>query len=276
MYKDNSDSQWEKTDALITHIQKHRKGLGRNFRNSINQRRELTYKILSKNKYPLPNLLTLFTPYPNHSCRVAESPKKYSVVGRHNTQVLYVANTDFWNVIVKRDKNRQSNERITFQIGVKVGPHSFFHPKLIKERICDWFDIQTYNIWREIIKADLKNLAPYISAFNPPCNISSVVCGDSSASVCTSIGIPVKHGNAYWLRQDKEVFSPQFKPDTVQGTSVTGLNYADIAHCPMITFSAFDNIIKYASEEYLLAIPRYLSLQNPDIDSQIASISLAA
>ena len=276
MYKDNSDSQREKTDALITHIQKHRKGFGRNFRNCINQRRESTYTILSKNKYPLPNLLSLFTPYPNHSCQVAESPKKFSVVGRHNTQVLYFANTDFWNVMVKRDKKHVSNERITFQIGVKVGPYSFFQSKLIKDRICDWFGIQTYNTWRKMVKADLKNLTSYISAFNPPGNISSVVCGDSSSSVCASIGIPVKHGNAYWLKQDKEVFSPQFNPDIIKGTSVTGLNYADIAYCPMITFSAFDNIIKYATEDHLLTLSRYLSLRNPDMDSQMPRISLAA
>ena len=171
---------------------------------------------------------------------VAESPSKDSVVGKHNKQYVFFANTDFWYVLVKRENINFSNmehrlvcgipqpklkkDHYEFQIGIKVGPYPFFMPSLIKERICDWHGYEVYNSWRKMVKEDLKNLIPYISAFNPPKHLYSFTCDESSAKVCETLGLPIKHGLAYWLHQAESQFKPEVIAEVVKGTAVSGLN----------------------------------------------------
>ena len=75
-----------------------------------------------------------------------------------------------------------------------------------------------------MVKEDMKNLAPYIFAFNPPKHLYSFTCDDSSVRVCESLGLPVKHGVAYWLRQADADFKPEVVAEVVKDTAVSGLN----------------------------------------------------
>ena len=227
-------------DWVIQNIQKNTKAL----RGDLRFKRQLMTGFWENSfkdrKYPAPLLASLFSPYAKHSCMVAESPSKHSVVGKHNHQYLFFANTDFWYVLVKRENHslgrlehrvvsgvpqpKLKKDAYEFQIGVKVGPYAFFMPSLIKERICDWHGRDAYDSWRKMVKADLLNLAPYLTAFNPPKHLYSFTCDDSSARVCESLGLPVKHGVAYWLRQKESDLKSEVVAEVVKGTAVSGLN----------------------------------------------------
>jgi hypothetical protein len=227
-------------DWVIQNIQKNTKAL----RGDLQFKRQLMTNLWEsthkKNQYPAPPLMSMFAPYGGHSCLVAETPSKYSVAGNHNRQYVFFANTDFWYVLVKRENdslNRHAHRNVCgvpqpklkkdhyeFQIGVKVGPYPFFMPSLIKERICGWHGRDVYESWRKMVKADLPNLAPYITAFNPPKNLYSFTCDDSSARVCESLGLPVRHGVAYWLRQEDADLKSEVVAEVVKGTAVSGLN----------------------------------------------------
>lgn len=240
MSKGFSANQKSDVDWVISSIQKNKKAL----RGNLNFKRDLNtnfwYDSYSKIEYPAPPLATLFSPFNQHSCVIAESPRKDSVVGKHNQQYVFFANTDFWYVLVRREnlslhgmahrqvsgipQTKHKKDHYEFQIGVKVGPYPFFMPSLIKERICGWHGQEVYNSWRKMVKEDMKNLAPYISAFNPPKHLYSFTCDDSSARVCESLGLPVKHGVAYWLRQADVDFNPEVVAEVVKGTAVSGLN----------------------------------------------------
>ena len=240
MSKGFSTNQDRDVDWVISNIQKNKKAL----RGDLNFRRELAtdfwYDTHSKNEYSNPALASLFSPYNQHSCKVAESPNKNSVIGKHNQQYVFFANTDFWYVHVKRENHnlnglehrhffgipqpKLKKDHYEFQIGVKVGPYPFFMPSLIKERICDWHGYEVYNSWRKMVKEDMKNLAPYISAFNPPKHLYSFTCDKSSEKVCETLGLPVKHGVAYWLRKNESDFNSEVVAEVAKGTSASGLN----------------------------------------------------
>ena len=240
MPKGFSVNQHRDVDWVISTIQKNKKALS----GDLSFKHELItnswHDSFSKNKYPAPSLPSLFSPYSQHSCKISESPSKDSVIGKHNQQYVFFANTDFWYVLVKRENhslNRLAHRQVCgipqpklkkdhyeFQIGVKVGPYPFFMPSLIKERICDWHGQEVYNSWRKMVKEDMKNLIPYIFAFNPPKHLYSFTCDDSSARVCESLGLPVKHGVAYWLRKNESDFNSEVVAEVAKGTSASGLN----------------------------------------------------
>ena len=240
MSKGFSVNQDRNVDWVISNIQKNTKALS----GDLSFKRELMtnfwHDSYSKNEYPAPPLASLFAPYSQHSCMIAESPSKDSVIGNHNQQYVFFANTDFWYVLVKREnlslhrlahrlvcgipQPKLKKDHYEFQVGVKVGPYPFFMPSLIKERICDWHGYEVYKSWRKMVKEDMKNLIPYIFAFNPPKHLYSFTCDDSSVRVCESLGLPVKHGVAYWLRQADADFKPEVVAEVVKGTTVSGLN----------------------------------------------------
>lgn len=227
-------------DWAISNIQKNKKAL----KGNIKLKRELLtnfwHDSYGKNVYDTPSLASLFSPYNHHSCKVAESPAEGSVIGKHNQQCLYFANTDFWYVFVKREnynlnglaqrlvsgvpRTKLKKDHYEFQIGVKVGPYNFFMPSLIEERICNWYGHEVYNSWRKLVKDDLRNLTYYISAFNPPRHMYSFACDRSSEKVCESLGLNTKHGVAYWLRQNQSNFKSEDVLETIKGTSVSGLD----------------------------------------------------
>ena len=240
MPKGFSVNQEHDVDWAISNIQKNKKAL----KGNIKFKRELLtnfwHNSCGKNVYDTPSLASLFSPYNHHSCKVAESPAKDSVIGKHNQQYLYFANSDFWYVFVKRENHnlnglaqhllcgvpqtKLKKDHYEFQIGVKVGPYNFFMPSLINERICNWYGHEVYNSWRRMVKDDLRNLTPYISAFNPPKHMYSFACDRSSEKVCESLGLHTKHGVAYWLRKNQSDLKSEVVLETINGTSVSGLD----------------------------------------------------
>jgi len=240
MSKGFSVNQHRDADWVISNIQKNKKALSGNLSFKHQLMTNMWHDSYSKNEYPAPPLEFLFSPYSQHSCKIAESPSKDSVIGKHNQQYVFFANTDFWYVLVKRENhslNRLAHRQVCgihqtkhkkdhyeFQIGVKVGPYPFFMPSLIKERICNWHGQEVYNSWRKMVKEDMKNLTPYISAFNPPKHLYSFTCDKSSEKVCETLGLPVKHGVAYWLRKNDSDFNSEVVAEVAKGTSVSGLN----------------------------------------------------
>jgi len=240
MSKGFSVNQHRDADWVISNIQKNKKALSGNLSFKHQLMTNMWHDSYSKNEYPAPPLEFLFSPYSQHFCKIAESPSKDSVIGKHNQQYVFFANTDFWYVLVKRENhslNRLAHRQVCgihqtkhkkdhyeFQIGVKVGPYPFFMPSLIKERICNWHGQEVYNSWRKMVKEDMKNLTPYISAFNPPKHLYSFTCDKSSEKVCETLGLPVKHGVAYWLRKNDSDFNSEVVAEVAKGTSVSGLN----------------------------------------------------
>jgi len=268
MSKGFNANQKSDVDWVISNIQKNKKAL----RGDLNSRRKLMtnywYDLFAKNEYSAPPLDSLFSPFSQHSCKIAESPSQDSVVGKHNKQNVFFANTDFWYVLVKREnvslyrlahrlvsgipQPKLKKDHYEFQIGVKVGPYPFFMPSLIKERICGWHGQEVYNSWRKMVKADLQNLAPYLTAFNPPKHLYSFTCDDSSTRVCESLGLPVKHGVAYWLRQADVDFNPEVVAEVVKGTAVSGLNLEScFGQQKMSLTKTVVNYLKYGPSNFL-------------------------
>jgi len=222
----------------INNLQKNRKLLRNNFtqkRNAFQSGWLAEFKDREYSKVPEHNL---YTPYSEHSCLIAQKPSKSSTVGHHNDKILYFANTDFWSVLVRQTNYNnhlfctksinnvlipKQRKKIEFQISVKVGAYAFFIPSLIKQRINNWYGDEAYSTWRQMVKADLANLFPYLSAYNPPVTLHSIVSEESSARVCQSLGFHVKHGVAYWMKKDKSSYKPQVTADVVEGTAQKGL-----------------------------------------------------
>jgi hypothetical protein len=228
------------TDWVISNIQKNRKELRNNFTDKRDLMVKGWYEKFKNEEYAPASIEQLFSPYDKHSCMIAETPKRESVAGKHNEQIIFFANSDFWSVLVRRENSKLKmnkhrligtrpapkikQDHYEFQFGVKVGLKNFLMPSLIKERICDWHGGDIYESWRKMVKADLHNLVPYMSAFNPPKHLYSFTCDDSSARVCESLGLPVKHGVAYWLRQANADLKSEVVAEVVKGTAVSGLN----------------------------------------------------
>jgi hypothetical protein len=256
------------TDLIIQNSQKNTKALRNDFQFKRNAFTEQWHSINKDNSYETPSLASLFSPYTGHSCMVSESPSKCSTVGHHNAKFLFFANTDFWYAFVKRENHhvagchscsvmgrpipKKKQNHYEFQIGVKVGPFSFFMPSLIKERICTWHGNEIYNSWRKMVKADLQNLKPYLSAFNPPKNLYSFACDASSEKVCESLGLPVKHGVAYWLRKEESELKSEVVAEVVQGTAVSGLNRQQCFNRVEISATtSLANYFKYAPGNFI-------------------------
>lgn len=227
------------TKEVIANLQGTRKLLRNNFTQKRDTFRAAWLKTWQDRDYAKVPEHNLYSPYEQHSCLKAQTPDKHSCIGRHNDKLLFFANSDFWTISVTQQngKNKLSavcqydnvfipklRKCIEFQFSVKVGPYRFFIPSLIKKRICNWYGEKAYETWRELVKADLPNLKPYLSAYNPTENLHSVVAEDSSAGVCQSMGLPVKHGIAYWLKQKQTDYRPQIIPDVVDGTALSGLS----------------------------------------------------
>jgi hypothetical protein len=240
MTKGFGSKNCQSADEIISNLRQNRKLLRNNFTQKRDAFKSGWLAQYQNNQYEKSPEYSLYKPYSEHSCLIAEKPSKHSTVGHHNEKLLFFANTDFWSVLVKQYnlKNKllleysyngellpKQRKRIEFQFSVKVGPNPFFIPTLIKQRICSWYGADAYSTWRELVKADLPNLMPYLTAYNPPENLHSIVSEDSSARVCQSVGLPVQHGVAYWLKQKKADFHPQVLADVVEGTSVCGLSY---------------------------------------------------
>ena len=240
MTKGFGSQKCEGTDETIANLRQNRKLLRNNFIQKRDAFKSGWLDQYQDIQYEKPPEYSLYKPCSEHSCLIAEKPSKHSTVGHHNEKLLFFANTDFWSVLVKQynQKNKialenscngellpKQRKTIEFQFSVKVGPYRFFIPTLIKQRIYSWHGADAYSTWRELVKADLPNLMPYLSAYNPPENLHSIVSEDSSARVCQSVGLPVQHGVAYWLKQKKADFHPQVLADVVGGTAVYGLSY---------------------------------------------------
>ena len=240
MTKGFGSQKCEGTDETIANLRQNRKLLRNNFIQKRDAFKSGWLDQYQDIQYEKPPEYSLYKPCSEHSCLIAEKPSKHSTVGHHNEKLLFFANTDFWSVLVKQynQKNKialanscngellpKQRKTIEFQFSVKVGPYRFFIPTLIKQRIYSWHGADAYSTWRELVKADLPNLMPYLSAYNPPENLHSIVSEDSSARVCQSVGLPVQHGVAYWLKQKKADFHPQVLADLVGGTAVCGLSY---------------------------------------------------
>lgn len=227
-------------DWVIRNVQENTKALRNDFQFKRDSFVEYWHSLYKDISYNTASLASLYTPFAQHSCQVSETPSKHSVVGHHNDKLIFFANTDFWFITVNRENYRVADNNFCnvggrpvpkkkqnhyeFQFGIKVGPYNFFMPNLIKERICDWHGRDVYESWRKMVKADLQNLTPYITAFNPPKHLYSFTCDDSSARVCESLGLHVKHGVAYWLRQEDADLKSEVVAEVVKGTAVSGLN----------------------------------------------------
>lgn len=240
MFKGFGNQPIRNDDWVIQNIQENTKALRNDFQFKRDSFVEYWHSLYEDISYDTPPLASLYTPFAQHSCLASETPSKHSVVGHHNNKLIFCANTDFWFITVNRENYRvagnnscsvggrpvpkKKQNHYEFQIGVKVGPYGFFMPNLIKERIHEWHGMDAYNSWRKMVKADLQNLAPYLTAFNPPKHLYSFTCDDSSTRVCESLGLPVKHGVAYWLRQADADFKPEVVAELVNDTAVSGLN----------------------------------------------------
>ena len=104
----------------------------------------------------------------------------------------------------KRDEN-QKKYGVLLTLSVRVGDDFVFHPEVIKEKMVEKFDLETYNLWRQNIKdsiEDAKQVVTIARELLTEKNIrlaTSALCCKSSERFCKNVGLFVHRGRAFLL-----------------------------------------------------------------------------
>jgi len=124
----------------------------------------------------------------------------------------------FWGIQVMHDRrgaNSKHFQEWDFTITVWAGERFAFHPEQARKNIIRYHGQSVFEEWRKVVLNDLKNFAEVIKAYNPPANMFSVTCCDSSERVCKRLGIPVRNRFAFLTHRKGKICQHKaglFKP----------------------------------------------------------------
>ena len=157
---------------------------------------------LAKNYAKPDHLLSVYTDDLVHTFY----PEGTLAKSHRHLECVLIAEKGYWSLTVSR-----SASGFDFTLGVRLGGVRHFHPKSIRQCFNKWYQDtdeaeSQYNVWKSTVLDDLESARLLISSFNPPCHILSVTCGPSSSRLCRKIGLQVRDGVAFWLK-DSESFS---------------------------------------------------------------------
>ena len=112
MTKGFGSKNCQSADEIVYNLRHNRKLLRNNFAQKRDAFKSGWLAQYQNNQYEKSPEYSLYKPYSEHSCLIAEKPSKHSTVGHHNEKLLFFANTDFWSVLVKQYnlKNKLSSE----------------------------------------------------------------------------------------------------------------------------------------------------------------------
>ena len=94
---------------------------------------------------------------------------------------------------------------VLLTLSVRVGEKFIYHPQVIKEKMIENFDLETYNLWRQNIKdsiedaKDVVRIARSLMTKNNMNLAQSALCCKSSERFCKSVGLFVHRGRAFLL-----------------------------------------------------------------------------
>ena len=109
---------------------------------------------------------------------------------------LFCKTKGFWKLRVIKSS---ANDLVDFTISVLVGNKWRFYPPAIKRHIVSQHDLETYNLWRQIVLGDLDSLRYLVSSLDLTEYAYSVTCCDSSKRLCKQVGLEVQSDIAFLL-----------------------------------------------------------------------------
>ena len=122
-------------------------------------------------------------------------PFPYDAIDYGNQGDTRMTLKGWWMVIRTYDDTKDD---FTFTIKVKVGEHTLFYPKFIRENIIKLFDENTYDAWKQTVLDDINSLRWCVSNFDKGSDYLWSDCVSPSAErLCKSVGLTVKQGIAF-------------------------------------------------------------------------------
>jgi len=119
----------------------------------------------------------------------------YKPPGLDCSNIILAGFNGQWRVLIfeRQDKS------LDFDIAVWAGCNYRFHSEVIKQSIISKHGTETYNIWRNMVKADIDSLRELIKVMSSQVDSVpwSYTCSISAARLCQQVGISTYRGAAF-------------------------------------------------------------------------------
>jgi len=123
----------------------------------------------------------------------------YKPPGVHNSNSILAGFNGQWRVLIfeRQDKS------LDFEIAVWNGCNYRFHSEVIKQSIISKHGTETYNSWKNMVKADIDSLRELIKVMSSQVDSVpwSYTCSISAARLCQQVGISTYRGLAFLFPQ---------------------------------------------------------------------------